>query len=319
MYAIAIHGGAGALPRSQFSAAREQAYRDGLSDALLAAERLLEQDGCALDAVEAAVASLEDNELFNAGRGAVLTDEGTVELDAAIMDGVDLRAGAVAQVRHVRNPIRIARRILEDSPHVFLVANGAESFAAQVGLPMVANEYFITPYRREQLTALQQELALAATLNGGSSAEAQRQTLGALDAPPFGTVGAVARDRAGRLAAATSTGGMAGKRSGRVGDSPVIGAGTYADNACCAVSTTGHGEWFLRTVLAYDIAARIRYGGATLAQAASASIDQRMPGLGAAGGLIAVDPDGEIVIRYNTPSMFRASVRRGEAASIHIY
>jgi beta-aspartyl-peptidase (threonine type) len=319
MYAIAIHGGAGALPTSPFSAEREQAFRHGLEAALFAAQRLLDQDGCALDAVEAAVTSLEDNELFNAGRGAVLTEEGTVELDAAIMDGVQLRAGAVAQVRHVRNPVQIARRILEDSPHVFLVANGAESFAAQAGLAMVANDYFITPYRREQLTALQRELALAATLNARDSADAQRQTLGALDAPPMGTVGAVARDQAGRLAAATSTGGMVGKRSGRVGDSPVIGAGTYADNASCAVSTTGHGEWFLRTVQAYDIAARMRYGGATLAQAASASIDQRLPKLGAAGGLIAIDRDGEIVIRYNTPAMFRASVRRGEAASIHIY
>jgi beta-aspartyl-peptidase (threonine type) len=319
MYALAVHGGAGAMPRSQLSNAREQAYRAGLEAALGAGQRLLQQGGCALDAVEAAVTVLEDDELFNAGRGAVLTDEGTVELDAAIMDGEQLRAGAVAQVRHVRNPIRLARQILEHCPHVFLVADGAERFAAQAGLPTVANDYFITPYRQEQLAALQQELALAANASPGQGAGLPRQSLAALDEPPFGTVGAVARDSAGRLAAATSTGGMAGKRSGRVGDSPVIGAGTYADNACCAVSTTGHGEWFLRTVQAYDILARVRYGGASLSQATSESIEQRLPLLGASGGLIAVDRHGEIAIRYNTPAMFRASVRHGEAPSVHIY
>jgi beta-aspartyl-peptidase (threonine type) len=319
MYALAIHGGAGALPRSQLSVEREQAYRAGLEAALAAGQRLLEHNGCALDAVEAAVTALEDNELFNAGRGAVLTEEGGVELDAAIMDGEQLRAGAVAQVRHVRNPIQLARRILETSPHVFLVANGAESFALQAALPTVANEYFITPYRQAQLAELQQQLALAVTMSPDRVTDARHQRLAALDEPPFGTVGAVARDRDGRLAAATSTGGMAGKRSGRVGDSPVIGAGTYADNETCAVSTTGHGEWFLRTVQAYDIAARMRYGGATLAQATAASIEQRLPQLGAAGGLIAVDRHGEIAIRYNTPAMFRASVRRGEPASIHVY
>jgi beta-aspartyl-peptidase (threonine type) len=194
---------------------------------------------------------------------------------------------------------------------VFLVGNGADSFAEEAGLTRVDNAYFITPYRLEQLAALK-----AQSRQAGSG---PRQMRAALDEPPFGTVGAVARDGAGRLAAATSTGGMNGKRSGRVGDSPVIGAGTYADNHSCAVSTTGHGEWFLRTVQAYDIAARLRYGGATLAEAVSDSIDQRLPRLGVSGGLIAVDHRGEIAIRYNTPAMFRASVRSGEAASIHIY
>lgn len=311
MYALAIHGGAGALPRTQLTGGREQAYRQGLALALAAGQGVLERDGCALDAVEAAVTVLEDDVLFNAGRGAVLTLDGTVELDAAIMDGEQLRAGAVAAVRCVKHPVQLARRVLEDCPHVFLVGNGAESFAEEAGLTRVANEYFITPYRLEQLAALKTQLA--------QSGSRQRQTLNALDEPPLGTVGAVARDRAGRLAAATSTGGMTGKRSGRVGDSPVIGAGTYADNHSCAVSTTGHGEWLLRTVQAYDIAARMCYGGASLAEAVSASIEQRLPRLGAAGGLIAVDHRGEIAIRYNTPAMFRASVRGGEAASIHIY
>jgi beta-aspartyl-peptidase (threonine type) len=303
MYALAIHGGAGALPPSTLSADREAAFNDGLARALAVAQDILEADGRALDAVEEAVAVLEDDPLFNAGRGAVLTIEGTVELDASIMDGEQLRAGAVAAVRQVRNPIRLARRVLEDTPHVFLVGDGADRFAREAGVALVANDYFITPDRLQQLEALRWGRAMPA----------------ALDQPPFGTVGAVARDRAGRLAAATSTGGMNGKRPGRVGDSPVIGAGCYADNHSCAVSTTGHGEWFLRTVQAYDIAARLRYGGASLAAAVSASIDERLPRLGGSGGLIAVDGHGTLEIRYNTPAMFRASVRSGEAPSIHIY
>jgi beta-aspartyl-peptidase (threonine type) len=311
MYALAIHGGAGALPQRRLSNEREQMYRAGLAQALAAGQSVLEQDGCALDAVEAAVMVLEDDELFNAGRGAVLTIDGTAELDAAIMDGEQLRAGAVAAVRWVRNPVQLARRVLERCPHVFLVADGAERFADEVGMARVRNEYFITPDRQQQLAALKWQLD-----QRGSGAQPMHL---APAEPPFGTVGAVARDHAGRLAAATSTGGTNGKRSGRVGDSPVIGAGTYADNQSCAVSTTGHGEWFLRTVVAYDIAARLRYGGASLADAVSASIDQRLPALGASGGLIAVDHDGTIVIRYNTPAMFRASVRSGEAASIHVY
>jgi L-asparaginase / beta-aspartyl-peptidase len=311
MYALAIHGGAGALPRVQFARAREDAFRQGLMQALAAGQRLLKGGGCALDAVEAAVTVLEDDPLFNAGRGAVLTADGTVELDAAIMDGTDLRAGAVGRIRHVRNPVQLARRVLEDSSHVFLLGDGAESFAEEVGISLVDNEFFITPDRQQQLAALKQRLA-----QGGAVSAAQALEL---DEPPLGTVGAVARDNGGRLAAATSTGGTAGKRSGRLGDSPVIGAGTYADNQTCAVSTTGHGEWFLRTVQAYDIAARLRYGGYSLPTAVSEAITQRLSGLGAAGGLIAVDHRGEIVIGYNTPLMFRASVRAGEAASVHIY
>lgn len=302
MYALAIHGGAGALPRTPLSAEREQGYHQGLVQALSAGQAILEGDGTALDAVEAAVTVLEDDALFNAGRGAVLTLDGIAELDAAIMDGENLRAGAVAAIRFVRNPVRLARRVLEDSRHVFLVGSGAESFAREAGFAPVTNEYFITPYRQQQLAAFKQQFSVTT-----------------LDEPPLGTVGAVARDRAGRLAAATSTGGTMGKHPGRVGDSPVIGAGTYADNRSCAVSTTGHGEWFLRTVQAYDIAARMGYGGATLADAVSASIERRLPRLGACGGLIAVDHRGEIAIRYNTPAMFRASVRSSEPASIHIY
>jgi beta-aspartyl-peptidase (threonine type) len=299
MYAMAIHGGAGALPRTQFSDSREQAYRQGLAQALAAGQRLLERGDCALDAVEAAVTVLEDDPLFNAGRGAVLCRDGSVELDAAIMSGSDLRAGAVAGLRHIKNPIQLARRVLERSPHVFLISDGAEAFAREQGLGRVENDYFITPYRLQQLS--------------------QSAIPPVLDEPPLGTVGAVARDAHGLLAAATSTGGMAGKHPGRVGDSPVIGAGTYADDRCCAVSTTGHGEWFLRTVQSYDIAARMVYGGQTLADAVSEAILKRLTQLGATGGLIAVGRDGQIVMQYNTPAMFRASVRSGEPAIIQMY
>ena len=305
MYSLAVHGGAGALSRAQLSAEREQAYRQGLAAALSAGQAVLEARGCALDAVQASVTALEDDELFNAGRGAVLTADATVELDAAIMDGTQLRAGAVALLRRVKNPVQLARRVLEESAHVFLAAEGAERFAHELGLSLVANEYFITPYRQQQLAALQRPAARALPAT--------------LDEAPFGTVGAVARDHAGRLAAATSTGGTAGKRAGRIGDSPVIGAGTYADDRSCAVTTTGHGEWFLRTVQAYDIAARLRYGAATLAQATTDAITRRLASMGAAGGLIAVDSQGEIAICYNTPAMFRASVRSGEAPRIQIY
>ena len=311
MYTLAIHGGAGARLPAATGSVRADAFHAGLARALAAGQSVLEANGRALDAVEAAVAALEDEPLFNAGRGAVLTIEGTVELDAAIMDGDGLRAGAVAAVRHVRHPVRLARRVLEDTPHVFLVGEGAERFAEQAGLERVPNEYFITPERRRQLESLQARIGHTGT--GRDSAAPA-----ALDEPPVGTVGAVARDRSGRLAAATSTGGMNGKRPGRVGDSPVIGAGCYADNESCAVSTTGHGEWFLRTVQAYDIAARLRYGGASLAQAVTAAIVERLPRLGASGGLIAIDHRGAVEMRYNTPAMFRASVRGGEAPYIQL-
>ncbi|HEX4023249.1 MAG TPA: isoaspartyl peptidase/L-asparaginase [Steroidobacteraceae bacterium] len=306
MYALAIHGGAGALSRPEL--ARERDLRRGLTAALAAGERVLAADGSALDAVEAAVVVLEDAPLFNAGCGAVLTLDGTVELDAAIMSGTGLRAGAVAQVRHTKNPIRLARRVLEELPHVFLAGEGADAYAAEAGLAQVANDYFITALRREQLAALQ-------PLPAGSQ---PGPGMGSGSVHTLGTVGAVARDRHGRLAAATSTGGTPGKRSGRVGDSPVIGAGTYADDASCAVSTTGDGEWFLRLVQAYDIAARLRYGGQDLARAVLEAIGERAPRLGARGGLIAIDHHGQIVMRHNTAAMLRGCVREGEQARIDI-
>jgi beta-aspartyl-peptidase (threonine type) len=302
-FALAIHGGAGALPRP-LPIEREQAFRDALAVALAAGTRVLRAGDSALDAVTAAVVTLEDDPLFNAGRGAVLTLNGTTELDAAIMDGATLRAGAVAQLEHIKNPVRLARHLLEHSAHVFMAGTGAEAMAREAGLEAVAAHYFVTAQRSQQLAALKRRTQAAERAGDGDE--------------PLGTVGAVARDRAGNLAAATSTGGTTGKRAGRIGDSPLIGAGTYADNETCAVSTTGHGEWFIRTVQAYDIAARLRYGGMTLDAAVDAAM-ARLGTLGADGGMIAVDRDGRICTRHNTPAMFRASIREDESAQIGIY
>lgn len=298
MYALAIHGGAGTLSAAELAPPRAAALRAGLAAALGAAERILQDDGSALDAVQAAVTALEDDPLFNAGRGAVLTLQATAELDASIMEGTTLRAGAVALVRHAKNPIRLARYLLEHSPHVFIAGEAADRLASAAGSECVENDYFVTAYRLEQLEALRR----------------RRETSGAVDA---GTVGAVARDRRGHLAAATSTGGTTGKLPGRIGDSPVIGAGTYADDASCAVSMTGHGEWFLRTVQAYDIAARVRYGREPLGHAVEEAFE-RLTRLAARGGLIGVDPSGTIVMTYNSAGMLRAAVREGEEAMIEV-
>jgi L-asparaginase / beta-aspartyl-peptidase len=307
MYAIAVHGGAGTRAEGETSRQRSERCRDGLSEALQRGQRILEADGSALDAVEAAVAALEDDALFNAGCGAVLTLAGSVELDAAIMDGSTLRAGAVAQVRHARNPIRLARRLLEGSPHVFLVGDGADQYALELGLESVPNDYFSTPERAQQLASLRAALTQNDTASTGAVARSvagqPARSLEPAESAPIGTVGAVACDRRGGLVAATSTGGTAGQRVGRVGDSPVIGAGTYADNDSCAVSTTGHGEAFLRTVLAYDIGARVRYRGDALMAAVEHAIGERLSAVGGRGGVIAVDARGEIVIRHNSATL----------------
>ncbi|MFZ5608216.1 MAG: isoaspartyl peptidase/L-asparaginase family protein [Pseudomonadota bacterium] len=294
-YALALHGGAGAYDKAGFNADQLAAYRRGLARALEAGEMVLARDGAALDAVCAAVAVLEDDPLFNAGRGAVFTNEGKVELDAAAMDGATLRAGAVAGARTTRNPVRLARAILDHSPHVMLHGRGADAFAALHGLSQVDNSYFHTPFRLAQLRAAQ---AAGAAITLGK----------------FGTVGAVACDRAGDLAAATSTGGLTNKQFGRVGDSPIIGAGTYANNAGCAVSATGHGEYFIRLTLARDISALMEMKGLPLEAAANLMVKERLRALGGEGGVIAVDRQGELVLVFNTAGMFRAGVREGEAA-----
>lgn len=302
MHAIAIHGGAGTLPRAEMTPDQEATYRAGLAAALDAGYAVLEGGGTSLDAVTIAVRILEDDPLFNAGRGAVLTHEGTVELDASIMDGRTLAAGAIAGVAHIRNPIELARAVMEHSPHVMLIGTGAEEFAHTRNIAFVANDYFKTETRKAQLRRV---------LVG--------DTRPANELSALGTVGAVARDQAGNLAAATSTGGMTGKRYGRVGDSPIIGAGTYADNGSCAISATGHGEYFIRTAVAHDICARVAYGGATLQEAADAVVMQRLAKLGGEGGIIAVDASGQVVMSFNSEGMFRGARSSGGKREIAIY
>lgn len=288
MIAIAIHGGAGTLPRAEISSEQEKQYLAGLDAALDAGYAVLKRDGTSLDATIAAVRVLEDNPLFNAGRGAVLNRDGIAELDASVMDGRTLGAGAVSGLRTVKSPIELARLVMDKSPHVMLVGAGAEEFAKLQGVEMVPNEYFVTPVRKRQLERL---------LRGAVTTKEN-------DLAAFGTVGAVALDSAGNLAAATSTGGMTGKRWGRVGDSPIIGAGTYANNASCAVSATGHGEFFIRTVVAHDICAQVEYLKIPLSKA-SASVLAKMKSLGGNGGVIAIDPQGEVVLDFNSEGMFR--------------
>jgi beta-aspartyl-peptidase (threonine type) len=289
MRAIAIHGGAGPIPRQALTETRERQYRDGLQAALDAGYTILERGGGSLDAVTCAVRLLEDNPLFNAGRGAALTREGAVELDAAVMEGRQQRAGAVASVRHVRNPIELARRVMEKSRHVLLVGSGAEEFALEEGMALVPNAYFRTEERRQQLEAEQRGQAVSDLV------------------PTAGTVGAVALDDHGDLAAATSTGGMTNKRRGRVGDSPIIGAGTYARNGVCAVSATGHGEYFIRAVAAHHICAAVEYRGLQLEEATAELLHVILKRLGGSGGIIGVDAAGRIVMDFSTEGLFRGA------------
>jgi beta-aspartyl-peptidase (threonine type) len=303
MYAIAIHGGAGAVPRATLSAERERTYRSGLEAALDSGYAVLERGGSSLDAVAAAVRILEDDPSFNAGRGAALTRDGAAELDAAVMDGRQMRAGAVASVRHVRNPIDLARRVMEKSRHVLLVGAGAEEFALEEKFVLVPNHYFRTAERLEQLQS-----------------EQRGERVSDLVPPaPQGTVGAVARDQHGNLAAATSTGGMTNKRPGRVGDSPIIGAGTYAKNGVCAVSATGHGEYFIRTVAAHHVCAAVEYRGLSLEQAVHEMLHRILRSLGGDGGLIAVDAHGRIVMQFSTEGMFRGARDADGRREIAIY
>ncbi|MCF8167413.1 MAG: isoaspartyl peptidase/L-asparaginase [Rhodoferax sp.] len=318
---IAIHGGAGTLSRSHISPEQEALYHGALGDILLAAQQMLAEGGSALDAVSLAVDGLEDCPLFNAGHGAVFTHDATHELDAAIMDGASLRAGAVACVSRVRRPLRAARAVMEHSEHVLLVAAGAEAFAKSCGLEMVEPDYFSTPSRRAQL---EKALASDATLldhDASALVFAQRSTGQApLDEDrKLGTVGAVALDAHGNLAAATSTGGMTNKRVGRVGDTPLIGAGTYADNRTAAISCTGTGEMFIRTLTAYDICARMAYAGQSLDAAAQTVVMQVLPTIKGRGGLIAVDAQGNLSMPFNTEGMYRGYARVGEAVQTVIF
>jgi L-asparaginase / beta-aspartyl-peptidase len=297
--AIVIHGGAGVINRAEMSADREARYHESLEAARDAGYAVLERGGSSLDAVTVAVKKLEDDPLFNAGKGAVLNRLGVAELDASIMDGKTLRAGAVAGIQRVKNPIELARAVMEKSQHVMIAGVGAEEFALEQGLTMVPNSYFRTDARVKQLERAQQEEKSGA-----------KPTALLLNEPfddTRGTVGAVALDRNGNLAAATSTGGMTNKRPGRIGDSPIIGAGTYANNASCAVSATGDGEFFIRAVVAHDVCALVEYKRVTLEAAVRQVIHEKIEGLRATGGVIALDRAGNIVMDFNSNGMFRAA------------
>ncbi len=286
-WSLAIHGGAGTLLRENMTAEQEADYRAALQQALDAGAQVLRDGGSAMDAVEAVIVLLEDDPKFNAGRGAVFTWDGRNELDAAFMEGRTRAAGAVAGVTTVRHPIRLARKVMEDGRHVFLSGAGAEQFAGENGLELVAPEWFATEHRRRQLEAM------------------KAQNLSALDIEfKFGTVGAVAVDQTGDMAAGTSTGGMTGKRWGRIGDAPVIGAGTYADNRACAVSATGSGEYFIRVGVAREICSRMRLKGEDAQTAADRVMDE-VGDLGGDGGVIVASPGGEAVFSFNTPGMYR--------------
>ena len=299
-YAMAIHGGAGVITRDLLSAEQEEAYRLALNQALDIGSEILAAGGTAIDAVVATVKSMEDDSLFNAGKGSVFTHDGRNEMDASIMDGRDLNAGAIGGVTNVKNPIEAARAVLEKSEHVMLTGKGAESFAEIQGVELVDPAYFHTDRRWKALQSLLESDPDRTELD-----HANRK---------HGTVGAVALDQHGNLAAATSTGGMTNKKFNRIGDAPIIGAGTYADNRTCAVSSTGHGEYFIRYAVAHDISAQMMYGGKDLSNAADHTIRKSLVEAGGTGGVIAVDHMGNIHMPFNTEGMYRGYITPDERA-----
>lgn len=305
-FSIAIHGGAGTLLRGQMTAEKEAAYRAALERALEAGYTILDEGGTATDAVERAVIVLEDSPLFNAGKGSVFTAEGTHEMDAAIMEGKELHAGAVSLITGVKNPVSLARDVMEKSEHVFLAGEGAMKFASENNYITEAPEYFYDELRYQQW----QEIKGSDSFQLDHSVKKDSK---------FGTVGAVACDKNGNLAAATSTGGMTNKKWGRVGDSPMIGAGNYANNKTCAISCTGSGEFFIRGVVAYDVSAIMEFKGVSLEEAASEVIHKRIAAIGGDGGLIAVDATGAISMPFNTEGMYRASRSSNGQTEISIY
>ncbi|CAI0775731.1 Isoaspartyl peptidase precursor [Serratia proteamaculans] len=308
---IAIHGGAGAITRAALSAEKEQEYIQALSGIVAAGQQILAQGGSALDAVTEAVRLLEECPLFNAGKGSVFTHQGTHELDACVMDGRTCDAGAVAGVSRIRNPILAARAVLENSQHVLFAGEGAEKFATAHGLEMVAPDFFFTQSRFDQLHRAQAEQGRVLLDHDGAEP---------IDPDSkFGTVGAVALDALGNLAAATSTGGMTNKQAGRVGDTPIIGAGCYANNATVAVSSTGTGEIFMRGVAAYDVSALMEYAGLSLQQASDRVVMEKLLAMGGSGGMIAIDSQGNVALPFNSEGMYRGFGYVGDAPSVGIY
>ncbi|HYH81737.1 MAG TPA: isoaspartyl peptidase/L-asparaginase [Longimicrobium sp.] len=316
-WGMVIHGGAGTISREQMTPVREAAYRASLERALRAGHAVLQRGGRSLDAVQAAINVMEDDSLFNAGKGAVLNAEGNAELDASIMDGGTLAAGAVAGVHRTRNPIDLARAVMEKSPHVMMVGDGAELFGRQQGITMVDPGYFITNARRASWE--RQRAADSARAAGGRPMVMSEPAYSVPDERKFGTVGAVALDQAGNLAAGTSTGGTQMKRYGRVGDAPIIGAGTYANNRSCAVSATGTGEYFIRNTVAHSICALVEYGRLPLAQAADSIVMRQLVAQNGDGGVIAMDRQGNWTWPFNTSGMYRGHVDAAGNVQIHIF
>lgn len=315
-YVMVIHGGAGTILRKNMTPEKEKAYISVLTLALQTGYDLLKAGKPSVDAVEATIHVMEDSPLFNAGKGAVFTHDGKNEMDAAIMDGKTLMAGAVAGVSTIRNPISAARAVMEKSEHVMMIGKGAEVFAKQVGLTIVDPSYFYTKERWEGLQKALAEDSVKAVLDHGNK---KSMKLGTTNKDyKFGTVGTVALDRQGNLAAGTSTGGMTNKKYGRVGDAPLIGAGTYANNATAGISCTGWGEYFIRSVVAYDISAMMEYKKISLAAATKAALD-KMQKLGGDGGLIALDKDGNVAMPFNTAGMYRGTVTEDGKIAVSIY
>ncbi len=318
--ALVIHGGAGTILKENMTPEKEKAYREKLTEALEAGYKILDEGGESIDAVIAAIQIMEESPLFNAGRGAVFTNEGKNELDASIMEGKNLNAGAVAGVTTVKSPIMAARKVMENSPHVMLTGKGAETFAESQGLEMVKNEYFRTDERAKQLDNI-----LKKEKEKQKNKKSTDTDSGALPYNPlehdykYGTVGAVALDKQGNIVAGTSTGGMTNKRFGRVGDAPIIGAGTYANNATCGVSCTGHGEFFIRSVVAYDVSALMEYKGLDLEAATQEVVNKKLKAMGGEGGLIALDKQGNVAMPFNTPGMYRGYIKKEGAAQVFFY
>lgn len=315
-FAIAIHGGAGTILRSSMTVEKEQAYKKALQEAIHAGEEILSSKGNALDAVEAAVKKMEDDPLFNAGRGSVFTHDGKNEMDACIMDGKTLMAGAVAAVRNIKNPIALARGVMEKSVHVFLANAGAMEFARKLNMEYTPDEYFFVEDRYNQfLKAKEKDIIVT-----DHDAEYLKTLSDRIEGKEkFGTVGAVCLDVHGNIAAGTSTGGMTNKRLGRIGDSPIVGAGTYANNTTCAISCTGHGEFFIRSVVAYDISCLMEYKGLTLKKACDLVVHKKLVKMGGEGGLIALDAKGNIEMPFNSEGMYRAMKRSDGELFIGIY
>ncbi len=307
---LAIHGGAGTIERSKITPEKEREYRAGLERALTAGHEILKRGGSSVDATEAAVRVLEDDPHFNAGKGSVFTSAGTNEMDAAIMDGKTLAAGAVASLKHIKNPISLARLVMERSGHLMMNCEGAEAFAKENGIELVDQKHFFT---QERWDALQKIKAAEKSRTSGAG-----KKFLITDQDRHGTVGAVALDQNGNLAAATSTGGTTNKRPGRVGDTPVIGAGTYANNATCAVSATGDGEYFIRATVGRDVSALMEYRGMSLKDAAEAALD-KVAKLGGTGGLIAIDRQGNVTLPFNTAGMYRGYVDPNGKLVVEIY